>query len=162
LALGPRRAGHDRLQPPADLLGARERELFVEVVDSLPDNHFAQEDLRLLVLYVQAVARAEQANKAIVGGSMHEFWLRLHSASVRSAALMATKLRIGAKARDPSSRRRQGNAIRPHGRWPWEGNPGMQPRAVARDSGSERNFADLLRAHDRGRGFSPPPRSTAA
>jgi hypothetical protein len=114
------RTGHAQLEPPSGMAG-RERQLFDETVASLPDDHLAKEDRPLLVLYVQALVQAEMAATAIRNGTTDGYWVSLQSAATRNAALMATKLRIGALARDPTHRRHRGNERRLQGDVrPWD------------------------------------------
>jgi hypothetical protein len=151
------------LQPP-DNLGGRERELFVEFVNSLPPKHLAQEDLQLVISYVRCLVQDEIAGTAISGSSRDPFFVTLSSAARRGIKDLSARLRIGPRSRQPNNLRQPASALPPsQGKPPWGDDRRLWPRSVARDDGDgngERRFADLLRARDRG--FSPPPRSTAA
>lgn len=80
-----------RLKTPAGL-SAKERALFIELVNSTNVSHFRGSDVSLLVLYVQALLMARKLGrdpKKIVE------WEK----SARTTAMLATKLRLTPQSR---------------------------------------------------------------
>src|SRR5262249_57743547 len=55
--------------------------------------------------------QAETAARAIADGSRDEFWIKLQDSAAKTMAML--RLRLGARSRDPTARRRAGNAIKP-------------------------------------------------
>ena len=103
LTSGPR-----RLEPPPELRGT-EADVFRQTVASMAADHFQGEDILLLAAYCRAAAlerrAAEELQIGAVVGSMPSPWLAVHASAVRSMATLATKLRIGPRARNPANRR---------------------------------------------------------
>jgi phage terminase small subunit len=101
-------AGPLRLKPPCGL-GGVEAQIFRETVASVPPEHFQAEDLPLLEAYSRAAAlerrAAEELQSCAVVGGQPSPWLAVHASAVRSLAALATKLRLGPRARNPSNRR---------------------------------------------------------
>jgi phage terminase small subunit len=99
--------GPRRLEPPADLQGA-DREIFVQIVASLPASHFLPEDVPLLRAYCTTVALAKQAASELqicpVVGSAPSPWLKVHSSLIRSLAQLTTRLRLGPRSRSTNQR----------------------------------------------------------
>jgi hypothetical protein len=110
VSIGP---GLRRLQPPADMTeGSLERRLFVETVSSVAPDHFAAEDGILLAEYVRTAALAQRASTELAAcataGDRVSPWLEVHSAAVRSLDRLAMRLRLGPRARQPTTQRRPG------------------------------------------------------
>jgi hypothetical protein len=97
-----------RLEPPAEL-GEIEAATFRQTVASMPLEHFAPEDVSLLVAYSQAAvlaqkAAAELAAHPVVDGRVSP-WLTIQKEQVRLLAQLSVRLKIGPKSRRPDSRR---------------------------------------------------------
>lgn len=115
-----------RLEPPPDLSRA-EREAFKATVRSVRPNHFAQEDLPLLVAYSAAIAQeraiARELEAVQDGEDAEKTKDRLRNAHGRvagSLTRLARALRLGAIARDPTRCRRRPGTVEPSGPLPWE------------------------------------------
>ena len=92
-----------RLRPPAGLSGL-EREIFAQVVGSLPITHFLPSDLQLVVEYATACALARDASRhlieegAVINNRVSP-WLIVQEKSTRAMAALATKLRLSPQSR---------------------------------------------------------------
>jgi hypothetical protein len=111
--VGPR-----RLEPPPELgEGSIEREIFCQVVASVPPAHFQPEDVTLLAAYARSAAlerrSAEELQVCVVAGGSPSPWLAVHATAVRSLSTMAVRLRLGPKARQPDRRRMARPASQP-------------------------------------------------
>ena len=102
--------GRRVLDPPPDLReGTVERQIFVEIAASVPDGHFAPEDVGLLAEYARTATlaavceRGTPANAVI--GSIANPWLATHSNAVRQMTVLATRLRIGPRSRSHNVRK---------------------------------------------------------
>jgi hypothetical protein len=98
-----------RLSPPT-YLNAKERKLFVELINACDPRHFVESDMPLLVAYVQAVllSRATAHKRDDV-----QVWEK----ATRMLATLATRLRLAPQARtDPKTIARQQH---PAHRAPW-------------------------------------------
>jgi P27 family predicted phage terminase small subunit len=92
-----------RLRPPADLTEA-EKEIFVQLVGSLDQKHFAPSDMPLLVEYCVAIAQAREAARYLreegrVVGRHVSPWLIVQEKSCRAMLALATRLRISPQSR---------------------------------------------------------------
>jgi hypothetical protein len=100
--------GLRRLDPPSEL-GPVEREIFKQVVASVPANHFASEDMALLCAFSRSAAlerrAAEELQASAVVGTVPSPWLAVHASAVRSLATLTVRLRLGPRSRDPNNRR---------------------------------------------------------
>jgi hypothetical protein len=143
LTLGGLRAGPSALSPPPGL-GARERKFFADIVASAPPGHLLQEDVGLVVMLARAQLQFEMAAKAISEGSRDEFWIKLQDSATRTVSMAMLRLRLGARARDPTARRRAGSAIKPSEERLWEGSSYLHAVLDEHDSQTgERDFAAL-------------------
>jgi hypothetical protein len=144
LALGGLRAGPSALSPPPGL-GARERKFFADIVASVPPGHLMQEDIGLVVMLARAQVQLEMAANAISEGSRDAFWIKLQDSATKTVNMAMLRLRLGARARDPTARRRAGSAIKPGEEWPpWGRSPYLHSVPDEHDSKTgERNFAAL-------------------
>jgi hypothetical protein len=107
VAIGP---GLRRLQPPPDMTeGSLERRLFTETVSSVAADHFAAEDGILLAEYVRTAALAQRASTELAAcatvGDRASPWLEVHATAVRSLDRLAMRLRLGPRARQPTTQR---------------------------------------------------------
>jgi phage terminase small subunit len=99
-----------RLTPPPEL-GERERVIFLDLVTSLPANHFAPSDVPLLARYCEAAALAERAALALrdapmtVDGRPNPL-ITVHGGAVKSLLGLSLKLRLSPQARTPNQPRR--------------------------------------------------------
>jgi hypothetical protein len=111
--IGPR-----RLEPPPELgAGSIEREIFRQVVASVPVAHFQPEDLPLLCAYARMCAQERRASEelaagAVVGGAPSP-WLAVQASTVRSLSTLMVRLRLGPRARDPNNQRRAAKSTAP-------------------------------------------------
>jgi hypothetical protein len=111
LALIHASPGARRLDPPPEFTeGSIECELFRHLVASVPFEHFTAEDMPLLTAFARAAAlerrSGEELLAAAVMGDRPSPWLAVHGEATRAMAALATKLRIGPKARRPNDSRR--------------------------------------------------------
>jgi hypothetical protein len=111
--IGPR-----KLEPPPELgEGSIEREIFRQVVASVPPAHFQSEDLPLLCAYARLCAQERRASEelaagAVVGGSPSP-WLAVQASTVRSLSTLTVRLRLGPRSRQPANTRRPGKPPTP-------------------------------------------------
>jgi hypothetical protein len=102
--------GRRSLQPPPELReGSDERAVFVQIAASVPDAHFAPEDVSLLAEYARVATLARYASEEmlanpIVAGTVNP-WLATHASAVRQMALLSTRLRIGPRSRSANTRK---------------------------------------------------------
>jgi hypothetical protein len=89
-----------RLEPP-EYLNARERALFVELIEACNARQFAKSDLPLIAAYVQATLLSRQAIKeAATDPAMLALWEK----ATRAMTTLATKLRLTPLSRsDPKT-----------------------------------------------------------
>jgi hypothetical protein len=96
--------GAARLEPPPEI-GAAEAKIWRQIVAAAPQGHFHGEDVHLLRSYCSAVA-VEQRIAAKLGKPRAPARLLVeHGRAVRSVVLLATKLRLGPRARAPTKQR---------------------------------------------------------
>lgn len=86
-----------RLQPPKDM-SAPAKQLWVEIVNSLPGDRFHVSDGPLLSLYCSALARAAEAMKQLETAADPQ-WLKFADTHAKLAATLSTKLRLNPQAR---------------------------------------------------------------
>lgn len=102
--------GRRVLEPPAELReGTVERQVFVEIAASVPDGHFAPEDVGLLAEYARVATLARYASEEmlanpVIAGTVNP-WLATHANAVRQMALLSTRLRIGPRSRSANTRK---------------------------------------------------------
>jgi hypothetical protein len=102
--------GRRVLEPPPELReGTVERQVFVEVAASVPDGHFAPEDVGLLAEYARVATLARYASEELLAnaviGSIANPWLATHASAVRQMALLSTRLRLGPRSRSHNVRK---------------------------------------------------------
>jgi hypothetical protein len=103
-----------RLQPP-DLLSAKERRLFVELVDACDPRHFVASDLPLICAYVQAAALSQYL---VAAARKSDDALARWEKATRLMAMLATRLRLSVQSRtDPKTLARMRRPER--GQAPW-------------------------------------------
>jgi hypothetical protein len=126
IALDPRGR---RLAPPRGLSTA-EREAFTSTVRSVKPGHFALEDVPLLVAYASATVQERAISRELetIETETGKDKLRLaHGRVSGSLVRLATALRLGAMARNPSRNRRASSTVEAEGELPWEYEPGDDP-----------------------------------
>jgi hypothetical protein len=96
---------HRRLKPPDSLPDAARR-AFVDLVASVPSNHFKAPDLGLLCRWAEMTALAEECafHMAQPGGIVDEdgrssAWVTTHANATKVLALLALRLRLGPQSR---------------------------------------------------------------
>jgi hypothetical protein len=108
--------GAQRLACPPELAGI-EGEVFKLTVASVSPHHFTAEDMPLLCAYARACAlerrAAEELQAGATVGSVPSPWLQVYATAVRSVAQLSTRLRLGPRSRDPTSRRRSAKTTAP-------------------------------------------------
>ena len=110
--------GRRVLEPPPELReGTVERQIFVEIAASVPDGHFAPEDVGLLAEYARTATLARYASEEllanpIVAGTVN-LWLATHANAVRQMATLSTRLRIGPRSRSNNTRKAKPMASSP-------------------------------------------------
>jgi hypothetical protein len=102
--------GRRPLQPPPELReGSDERAVFVQVAASVPDGHFAPEDVGLLAEYARTATLARFASEELLAnpvvGKTVNPWLATHASAIRQLAMLATRLRIGPRSRSANTRK---------------------------------------------------------
>jgi phage terminase small subunit len=102
--------GRRPLEPPPELKdGTAERALFVQVAASVPDGHFAPEDVGLLAEYARTATLARYASEELLAnpviGTTVNPWLGTHSKAVRQMMMLATRLRLGPRSRSQNTRK---------------------------------------------------------
>jgi hypothetical protein len=102
--------GRRVLEPPPELCeGTVEREIFVQIAASVPEGHFAPEDVGLLAEYARSAALARYASEELLAnpvvGKTVNPWLATHASAIRQLATLATRLRIGPRSRSNHPRK---------------------------------------------------------
>jgi phage terminase small subunit len=102
--------GARRLEPPLELGDGIESEIWRATVAAVPASHFALEDRPLLAAYCRAAALERRASEelmvaAVVNGAPSP-WLAVAAITVQTMLRLATRLRLGPRAREPANRRR--------------------------------------------------------
>ena len=113
--------GQAAIAPPRGLTAA-ERKVFEATVASVKVEHFAPEDVPLLVTYCATVAQERIIAAELAEATEEEDIDRGRLALSRAAGdliKLARALRLGPMARDATNRRRPGT-IRSVGRRPWD------------------------------------------
>jgi phage terminase small subunit len=92
-----------RLRPPETLPDAARR-AFIDLVASLPANHFRTSDASLVCTYAELCALRERAafeleRCAVTPNGKPSAWLSVYMQSVKSLTALAPKLRLGPQAR---------------------------------------------------------------
>jgi hypothetical protein len=110
--------GRRVLDPPPELReGTVERAIFVQVAASVPDGHFAPEDVGLLAEYSRVATLARYASEELLAnpviGTTVNPWLGTHSKAVRQMMTLATRLRIGPRSRSHNVRKAKPMASAP-------------------------------------------------
>ena len=97
------------VSPPPEL-GATERQLFQEIVHTMPPEHFRSCDVPLLTRFVEATAMCERAGREMEesGGPVAEGainpWFSIQQRSAKMVSVIATRLRMTPHARrDPKT-----------------------------------------------------------
>jgi phage terminase small subunit len=100
LSVVPIAAGRKPISPPDDL-DASTRKLFVELVSSLPHDHFHKSDIPLLVTYCNATVISQKCYKGLLKDrQFFNEWER----ACRTQATLATRLRLAPQSRnDPKT-----------------------------------------------------------
>jgi hypothetical protein len=97
--------------------------MFRRIVRAVDDDHFRTVDLPLLVQYAVACAQADEASErlaadgCVIDGKASA-WLQVQEKSMRSAAVLATKLRVAPLSR--MDRKTAGANTRSDSRPSWE------------------------------------------
>jgi hypothetical protein len=99
VAIGPA-----RLEPPTGL-AADAAKIWREIVAAAPQGHFRAEDAHLLAAYAVAVAVEQRIAAKLAKPRAPARLLVEHGRAVRSVVLLATKLRLGPRARHPTKTR---------------------------------------------------------
>ena len=102
--------GRRVLEPPSEFTaGSIERRIFVETAMSVPDGHFAGEDVGLLAAYCRAMALERRASDELAAcatvGCAPSPWLSVYATATRAIATYAVRLRIGPRARSHNTRK---------------------------------------------------------
>lgn len=117
VALDPTRS---RVQPPSDL-SKEEKEGFRTLIESVNHNHFAQQDVPLIVAYVQSMIHSRRASADLSGKFASRDTLAQWQAATKMMATLATRLRIAPQSRyDAKTAERNARYATPPGRKPWE------------------------------------------
>jgi hypothetical protein len=107
----------ERLKPPASL-PKPERQLFLNIVNSLPPEHFRPSDLVLMTRYVEASALAERAAAQLRLEPVQENgkpsgWLAIADKMGRSLVSLSQRLRLSPQSRlDAKSAAREPQTFR--------------------------------------------------
>jgi hypothetical protein len=118
-----------RLEPPPGLPAAQ-RAAFIATVKSVKPNHFAAEDMPILLAYAAAqeeerdIVRDLEAAKAADDSAAKAVLRTAQGRNASSLTRLARALRLGALARDPSRNTRRPGTVEPAGPLPWEFEPG--------------------------------------
>jgi hypothetical protein len=107
VAIGP-----GRLEPPAEI-GADAAKVWRQIVAAAPSGHFKPEDADLLGAYSAAVAVERRIAAKMAKPRAPARLLVEHGRAVRSVVLLATKLRLGPRARHPTKTRPSGSRASP-------------------------------------------------
>ena len=111
-----------RLVPPASL-SKDERKLFLDIVDTLPPEHFRPSDLILLCRYVENAALSPQAaaelrGNAVLDDGKANSWLAISEKTIRALVSLSMRLRLSPQARlDAKAATRERQHIGPR---PWD------------------------------------------
>ena len=95
--------GPPRLEPPPELSAAASR-IWREIVAAAPSGHFKPEDSHLLRAYACAVAAEQKIAGKMAKPRASARLLVEHGRAVRSVILLATRLRLGPRARSTKPR----------------------------------------------------------
>jgi Phage terminase, small subunit len=108
LAVVPIDDGRSRLRlAPSSGAPDEVRELFAEIVRSVPDGHFKSPDRHLIEQYAQAIALARQATTELaatgpVVQGRASAWLIVLEKAHRSTVALAARLRLAPQSREDS------------------------------------------------------------
>jgi hypothetical protein len=129
------------LEPPAELrAGTVERQIFVQTAAAVPPDHFSAEDVSLLAEYARSAALARYAGEEllanpVVGRTVNP-WLATYSNAVRQMTTLATRLRIGPRARSANTRKAKPGPAPSY----YELNPAPRPVSKAGDDAWKRQW----------------------
>ena len=124
-----------RLEPPPGLSTAQ-RAAFIATVKSVRPNHFAAEDMPILVAYAAAqveerdIVRDLEAAKAAEDNQAKAVLRTAQGRNAGSLTRLARALRLGAMARDPTRSRRRPSTVEPSAPLPWEYEPDDEPERL--------------------------------
>jgi hypothetical protein len=114
--LDPQRS---RVVPPADL-SKEEAEAFRKLVASCHPQHFAPQDVPLIVAYVQSMLHSRRASAALSGKFAGRDTLAQWSYATKMMATLATRLRLAPQSRyDHKAAQRNANKAT-SGPKPWD------------------------------------------
>src|SRR5262245_43666912 len=108
-----------RVVPPADL-NKEEAEAFRKLVASVHPQHFAPQDVPLIIAYVQSMLHSRRASEALSGKFAGKDTLAMWDRSTKIMSTLATRLRLAPQSRyDAKTAHRNARKVTP-GKKPWE------------------------------------------
>src|SRR5262249_4816689 len=93
-----------RLSPPAGLT-PRQRQIFVDLILSLPAEHFQQADVALVARWAEACAMAEEAATELARAGLitaegkQSPWFGIHQQATKTLNTLALRLRLAPQSR---------------------------------------------------------------